>query len=107
MVSLSKCGLSGGSSSGCLSSPAVKDFQPHVFTESDWNEESITPYSLSKIKAERRAWELAGSQQRWRLITICPSMVIGPPLAANDKSQSILTFARTLRGDFWRVTAGA
>ena len=59
----------------------------HVFTEADWDESASAtylPYSYSKTLAERRAWELhaaqAGGAAPWRLATVLPGFVLGPPL---------------------------
>ncbi|MBI1223534.1 MAG: NAD-dependent epimerase/dehydratase family protein [Bacteroidetes bacterium] len=54
-----------------------------MLTEDMWNTSSslnYQPYSFSKVLAERRAWELHGEQNQWELITINPSLVMGPPL---------------------------
>jgi len=53
----------------------------HTFTEADWNERSTltrNPYYLSKTLAEREAWKLAESQDRYDLVVINPYMTIGP-----------------------------
>jgi len=53
------------------------------FTEADWNDtSSIThkAYSYSKTLAEKEAWELVKAQERWDLVTINPSLVLGPGL---------------------------
>lgn len=50
-------------------------------TEADWNtSSSLThqPYSYSKRLAEQEAWKIAKTQARWDLITINPSLVVGP-----------------------------
>lgn len=62
-----------------------------VFTEDIWNESSSLshqPYSYSKMLAEREAWKIAGAQQRWDLVTINPSLVIGPGLNPRGTSES-------------------
>ncbi|MCQ8896625.1 aldehyde reductase [Limnobacter humi] len=64
----------------------------HVFTEADWNEtssESHQPYSYSKVMAERKAWEINKAQSAWDLVTINPSLVVGPSLTRNTQSTSI------------------
>ena len=51
------------------------------FTEADWNTTSSLehkPYSYSKVLAEREAWKIAGEEDRWDLVTINPSLVLGP-----------------------------
>lgn len=52
-------------------------------TEDIWNNTAsldYQPYSFSKTLAEQKAWEIAGSQEQWDLVTINPSLVLGPPL---------------------------
>ncbi len=43
----------------------------------------------SKKLAEERAWELAKGQGRWRLVTINPGVVLGPPMAPRKDSESV------------------
>lgn len=60
-----------------------------MFTESDWNNSSSLthqPYFFSKVEAEREAWRIADQQERWDLVTINPSLVIGP--GVNPKATS-------------------
>ena len=50
-------------------------------TEQVWNTTSSLdhqPYSYSKTLAEREAWRIADAQDRWRLVAINPSLVVGP-----------------------------
>lgn len=52
-------------------------------TEADWNTTAsleYQPYSYSKTLAEQKAWEIADAQDRWDLVTINPSFVVGPAL---------------------------
>lgn len=54
-----------------------------TLTEDMWNTVSnlgYQPYSYSKVLAERRAWEMAQAQSEWELVTINPSLVMGPAL---------------------------
>jgi nucleoside-diphosphate-sugar epimerase len=63
-----------------------------TFRESDWNETSSTEhqeYAYSKVAAEREAWKMADAQDRWKLITICPALVVGPSLTASSSSGSL------------------
>lgn len=56
-----------------------------ALTEEMWNTTAsidYQPYSLSKTLAEKKAWELQGEQDRWDLVTINPSLVMGPALNA-------------------------
>ena len=54
-----------------------------VLTEEVWNTTSsldYQPYSYSKTLAEKKAWEMAEAQEQWDLVTVNPSLVMGPPL---------------------------
>lgn len=62
-----------------------------VLTEAVWNTSSSLdhqPYSYSKTVAEQEAWEIAGKQSTWDLVTINPSLVLGPGLSAQGTSGS-------------------
>jgi nucleoside-diphosphate-sugar epimerase len=62
-----------------------------VLTEANWNTTSSLghqPYSYSKVEAEKAAWEIAEAQDRWSLVTINPSLVLGPTLSGNSTSES-------------------
>jgi len=62
-------------------------------TEEIWNETSSVeyqPYSYSKTLAEKKGWEIAGNQNRWDMIALNPSFVMGPDLnAKNSTTESI------------------
>jgi nucleoside-diphosphate-sugar epimerase len=56
-----------------------------------WNTtSSLTrqPYSFSKVEAEKAAWEIARAQTRWKLVTVNPSLVIGPTVSGRSTSES-------------------
>jgi len=62
-----------------------------VFTEEDWNTTSSLThqsYSYSKVMAEKAAWEMANAQNRWDLVVVNPSLVIGPGTNADATSAS-------------------
>ena len=62
-----------------------------VLTEENWNETSTLghlPYSYSKVAAERKGWNIADAQNRWDLVAINPSMVIGPAIDPMASSES-------------------
>ncbi|CAD7702298.1 unnamed protein product [Ostreobium quekettii] len=74
----------------------------HVYTEEDWNttcRDDYLPYHQSKLLSEKKAWELAESQQRWKLIVLQPCLVCGPPLG-NNKCESVGFMRRLLNGWF-------
>lgn len=68
-----------------------------ALTEEVWNTTSsleYQPYSYSKTLAEKKAWEMQKSQKQWDLVTINPSLVLGPALNAGSvtsESYNILT----------------
>ncbi|MBV7412590.1 NAD-dependent epimerase/dehydratase family protein [Dermabacteraceae bacterium TAE3-ERU27] len=62
-----------------------------LLTPDRWNGSATLdyqPYYLSKRLAEQEAWRIAGEQERWDLVTIHPSLVIGPALSAHPTSES-------------------
>ncbi len=62
-----------------------------VFTEEIWNTTSSIdhqPYSFSKTVAEKEAWKMAGAQDRWKLVVINPSLVLGPGINPHGTSGS-------------------
>ncbi|MBM7705044.1 SDR family oxidoreductase [Metabacillus iocasae] len=74
-----------------------------AFTEADWNEtssEKHQPYSYSKTVAEKEAWEMVKEQNRWDLVTINPTFILGPSLAKRTDSTSISTIRDFLTGTY-------
>ncbi|WP_166264644.1 NAD-dependent epimerase/dehydratase family protein [Marinobacter caseinilyticus] len=62
-----------------------------VFTEEVWNTSSNlqhNPYAYSKTVAEKEAWAINEGQQRWQLVVINPSLVVGPGLNPHATSAS-------------------
>lgn len=67
----------------------------NTLDEKYWNESSTlkqNPYGLSKVSAERLAWEMAEAQDRWSLVVINPSFVLGPATNpySNFQSKSVM-----------------
>lgn len=63
-----------------------------VLTEEVWNTTAsldYQPYSYSKLLAEEEAWRIADAQDRWDLVVINPSLVIGPALNSAPTSESL------------------
>ena len=68
------------------------DLDPsHVVSEADWNDAASldsAPFAYSKVRTERKAWEMVEAHnlhnpdQSVTLIAILPSWVIGPPVSA-------------------------
>lgn len=62
-----------------------------VLTEEIWNTSSSAdhqPYSYSKLLAEKKAWEMAGAQDRWDLVVINPSFILGPGINPETTGES-------------------
>ncbi|NMH70636.1 aldehyde reductase [Bacillus sp. RO3] len=93
-----------------LTSSVVAIFGDHIdmkgkphFTEADWNTTSSThhqPYNYSKTLAEKEAWKMVKAQDRWDLVTINPSFVMGPALTKRTDSTSTSTILSFLTGGF-------
>lgn len=69
----------------------LQDIPGGVLSEIYWNTTSnLThqPYSYSKTLAEGAAWEMAGAQERWRLVVINPGLVMGPGVNGVGRSES-------------------
>lgn len=68
-------------------------------TEAVWNTTAsldYQPYSYSKTLAEQKAWELAEAQDQWDLVTINPSLVMGPPLNTQSITSESFTLLKQL-----------
>lgn len=79
----------------------LKNAKGPKFSEADWNETSSVdhqPYSYSKLLAERAAWEIAEQQDRFRLVTVNPSLVLGPSLNGRPTSESFNIMKQLLDG---------
>jgi len=59
--------------------------------ESIWNTSSSLEhgaYSYSKTLAEQTAWDISSRQDRWELVVVNPSLVVGPALQKRPTSES-------------------
>ncbi len=60
-------------------------------TEETWNTTSTlkhVPYSYSKTVAEREAWKICETQDRWDLVVINPTFILGPGISPVSTSES-------------------
>lgn len=74
-----------------------------TFTEAYWNTTSSAehqPYPYSKTVAERLAWEMAKTQNRWDLIVINPGFIMGPSLTKRTDSTSVEIMIQMATGKF-------
>lgn len=62
----------------------------HKVTEANWNRTATLqyqPYSLSKTLAEQAAWVIAGSQTQWSMVSMNPTVVMGPGLKYHESNE--------------------
>lgn len=67
------------------------NYPNQTMTEAQWNTSSSVnknPYGYSKVAAEKRAWEMNKAQNRWDLVVINPSFVLGPGINPKGTSES-------------------
>jgi len=77
-------------------------YKHKVWTEKDWNTTATlenAPYFLSKVLAERAAWEFC-EKNDIVLTTICPNFVMGPPLSTRGDSTSVNMVKNLLNGAY-------
>lgn len=75
-----------GDAVDCASAPN------NTLTEEVWNTTSSLnhqPYAYSKTMAEKAAWDIANAQDRWKLVVINPSFVLGPGVTLQPNSESV------------------
>lgn len=81
----------------------IKDAPGQVLTEEIWNTTSSLehqPYSYSKTLAEKEAWEINEKQDRWDLVVINPSFVLGPGINPTSTSESFNIIKQMGDGNF-------
>ena len=69
----------------------ILSYPNQIMTEEQWNTSSSlehNPYSFSKVEAEKKAWEISKAQDRWDLVVINPSFVLGPGINPKGTSES-------------------
>jgi nucleoside-diphosphate-sugar epimerase len=73
------------------------------FTEKQFNTSSSLshqPYSYSKVLAEKEAWKIHDSQEKWKLVVINPSFAMGPSLTKASDSESLFFMKSMLSGKY-------
>lgn len=74
-----------------------------ILTEDVWNATAsldYQPYSYSKTLAERAAWTIAETQSNWDLVTLNPSLVMGPAIGGRPTSESFAIMRSAGEGEF-------
>lgn len=93
VVVTSSCAAIYGDTIDILSTPGK------MYTEKIWNTTSSLshqPYSYSKVVAEQEAWSIYKKQSRWHLVTINPSLVLGPALNPQQVTSDSFTILKQL-----------
>ena len=77
-------------------------------TEDIWNTTAsldYQPYSYSKTLAEKKAWEINRNQDQWDMVTINPSLVMGPPLNPNATTSESFSLLKQLGDGTFKMGA--
>lgn len=77
-------------------------------TEEVWNNTAsldYQPYSYSKTLAEKKAWEMEKGQDRWDLVTINMSLVLGPALNPHHATSESVNILKMLGGGDMKMGA--
>ncbi|MER6738449.1 NAD-dependent epimerase/dehydratase family protein [Streptomyces puniciscabiei] len=59
------------------------------------------PYHYAKTLAERAAWEAEAAQDRWRMVSVNPGLVLGPSFTPASDSGSLFLLDELFKGYFW------
>lgn len=71
--------------------------------ESDWNDQArvqVAPYDFAKTQQERLAMELCREQRSWDLVSLQPTLVLGPIVSPLHQHGSPRLIADLLRGAY-------
>ncbi|MEW2301062.1 NAD-dependent epimerase/dehydratase family protein [Streptomyces sp. NPDC006655] len=82
----------------------VREMPGQVLTEQYFNTTSTVannPYHYAKTVAERAAWDAEAAQDRWRMVSVNPGLVLGPSLAPASESGSLFLLDELFKGYFW------
>ncbi|MFD9003629.1 NAD-dependent epimerase/dehydratase family protein [Streptomyces sp. NPDC059582] len=82
----------------------VRGMDDQVLTEKYFNTTSTVdnnPYHYAKTLAERAAWEAEAAQDRWRMVSVNPGLVLGPSLTPASRSGSLFLLDELFKGYFF------
>lgn len=102
VVVTSSCAAIYGDAIDTVNAPGGK------LTEANWNTTSslaYQPYSYSKTLAEKKAWELVKSQDKWDLVTVNMSLVMGPALNPGNTTSESINILKMLGGGEMKMGA--
>ncbi|MGW7402794.1 NAD-dependent epimerase/dehydratase family protein [Streptomyces sp. NPDC054833] len=81
----------------------VLDMDEQVLSERYFNTTSTVadnPYHYAKTVAERAAWEAEAAQDRWRMVSVNPGLILGPSLTPASESGSLFLLDELFKGYF-------
>lgn len=82
----------------------VRDMDGQVLSEKYFNTSSTVennPYHYAKTVAERAAWDAEAAQDRWRMVSVNPGLILGPSLAPASESGSLFLLEELFKGYFF------
>ena len=82
----------------------VLGMDDQVLSEKYFNTSSTVdnnPYHYAKTVAERAAWDAEAAQDRWRLVTVNPGLILGPSLTPASESGSLFLLDELFKGYFF------
>ncbi|MER5215587.1 NAD-dependent epimerase/dehydratase family protein [Streptomyces sp. NPDC002838] len=82
----------------------VLDMADQVLSERYFNTTSTVennPYHYAKTLAERAAWDAEAAQDRWRMVSVNPGLILGPSLAPASESGSLFLLEELFKGYFF------
>jgi nucleoside-diphosphate-sugar epimerase len=82
----------------------VLDMDDQVLSERYFNTTSTVennPYHYAKTLAERAAWDAEAAQDRWRMVSVNPGLILGPSLAPASESGSLFLLEELFKGYFF------
>jgi nucleoside-diphosphate-sugar epimerase len=81
----------------------VREMAGQLLTEKYFNTTSTVannPYHYAKTVAERAAWDAEATQDRWRLVSLNPGLILGPSLTPASESGSLFLLDELFKGYF-------
>ncbi|MCT9005769.1 NAD-dependent epimerase/dehydratase family protein [Streptomyces rhizosphaerihabitans] len=82
----------------------VRSMDGGVLSEKYFNTTSTVennPYHYAKTLAERAAWTAEAAQDRWRLVSVNPGLILGPSLTPASESGSLFLLDELFKGYFF------
>lgn len=82
----------------------VRDMEGQILSARYFNSSSTVennPYHYAKTVAERAAWDAEAGQDRWRMVSVNPGLILGPSLAPASESGSLFLLEELFKGYFF------